>query len=50
MIFARPFRIAAVFAVLTVGATQAQEMSPAEETRMIENGKEIFKTKATCQF
>ena len=32
------------------GAVRAQEMSPAEEARMIEYGKEIFKTKATCQF
>ena len=38
-------------AVVVFGApARAQDMSPAEEARMVEYGKEIFKTKATCQF
>ncbi len=42
--------VAALAACLAGGLARAQDMSPAEEARMIEYGKEIFKTKATCQF
>ena len=42
--------IAALAAVAFVAPARAQDMSPAEEARMVEYGKEIFKTKATCQF
>lgn len=43
---------ACLFAALGLagGGARAQDMSPAEEARAIEVGKEIFKTKATCQF
>lgn len=38
-----------LFAGPAIGA-RAQDMSPAEEARAIEYGKEVFKNKAICQF
>jgi mono/diheme cytochrome c family protein len=34
----------------TIGPAWAQDTPSAEEARTIEHGKDIFKTKATCQF
>jgi hypothetical protein len=41
--------IAALLAVM-IGSVRAQEAPSAEAVRTIEHGKDIFKTKATCQF
>ena len=46
-------RLTAVFAVLlayAVAPAGAQDTQAAEDARVIEFGKDIFKTKATCQF
>jgi mono/diheme cytochrome c family protein len=40
----------AVLSALTIGSAHAQEAQSAEAARTIEHGKDIFKTKATCQF
>jgi mono/diheme cytochrome c family protein len=40
----------AVLCATTLGAAQAQDAQSAEQARVIEHGKDIFKTKATCQF
>ena len=42
--------IAALMAGLAVDSARAHDMSPAEEARAIEYGKEVFKNKAICQF
>jgi len=42
--------IAAVLTVLAAGRAYAQDASSAEQARVIAQGKDIFKTKATCQF
>lgn len=44
--------VAVMFAniVLTAKPASAQNASPAEEARQIEFGKEIFKSKAVCQY
>ena len=41
--------IAAICAI-AIGSVRAQEAQSAEQARVIEHGKDIFKTKATCQF
>src|SRR5580692_11391203 len=41
---------AVLLAAISIGGLQAQAPRTAEETRVIEHGKDIFKTKATCQF
>jgi mono/diheme cytochrome c family protein len=49
----RPFLAIAVIVAALMGAAahaRAQETLSAEEARTIEFGKDIFKTKATCQF
>src|SRR5215469_3821935 len=35
---------------ITIASVHAQDAKSAEATRVIEHGKDIFKTKATCQF
>jgi mono/diheme cytochrome c family protein len=45
-----PVALLAGFLVITYGYARAQDMQSAEEARTIEFGKDIFKTKATCQF
>jgi cytochrome c5 len=40
----------AVLSALMIGSAHAQEAQSAEAARTIEHGKDIFKTKATCQF
>src|ERR1700749_983510 len=40
----------AVIAALAAGRASAQDASSAEQARVIAQGKDIFKTKATCQF
>jgi mono/diheme cytochrome c family protein len=40
----------AVLLAATIGLAHAQEARSAQESRVIEQGKDIFKTKATCQF
>jgi mono/diheme cytochrome c family protein len=40
----------AVVTALAAGRSFAQDVSPAEQARVIAQGKDIFKTKATCQF
>jgi mono/diheme cytochrome c family protein len=42
--------IAAVLTALAGGRAHAQDASSAEQARVIAQGKDIFKTKATCQF
>jgi mono/diheme cytochrome c family protein len=42
--------VTVVVAAISIGRVQAQTPRSAEETRVIEHGKDIFKTKATCQF
>jgi mono/diheme cytochrome c family protein len=37
-------------AVATIALARAQDTQSAEEARVIEHGKDIFKTKAVCQF
>jgi hypothetical protein len=44
------FALSAGFLVMACGSAPAQDTQPAEEARTIEFGKDIFKTKATCQF
>ena len=41
---------ALAFVVLVVGPAAAQTAPTAEEARQLEFGKEIFKSKAVCQF
>jgi mono/diheme cytochrome c family protein len=41
--------IAALSAIM-IGSVRAQDAQSAEAARTIEHGKDIFKTKATCQF
>lgn len=38
------------FLAFTCGSTRAQDAQSAEDARLLEYGKDIFKTKATCQF
>ena len=40
----------AAFCAIAIGSVRAQEAQSAEQARVIEHGKDIFKTKATCQF
>ena len=40
----------AVLSALMIGSAHAQQAQSAEAARTIEHGKDIFKTKATCQF
>ena len=42
--------IAAVLAAIAAERAYAQDTSSAEQARVIAQGKDIFKTKATCQF
>jgi len=42
--------VALVLAAISIGRLHAQTIRSAEEIRVIEHGKDIFKTKATCQF
>jgi mono/diheme cytochrome c family protein len=42
--------LAVIVAAISTERLQAQTPRSAEETRVIEHGKDIFKTKATCQF
>jgi mono/diheme cytochrome c family protein len=40
----------AAFSAVMIGSAHAQEAQSVEAARTIEHGKDIFKTKATCQF
>jgi mono/diheme cytochrome c family protein len=46
------FRLSVAFALIAtmMVAAQAQDLQSAEAARVIAHGKDIFKTKATCQF
>jgi mono/diheme cytochrome c family protein len=44
------FALLAGFLVIACRSARAQDAQSAEEARTIEFGKDIFKTKATCQF
>ena len=52
--FARKLSVAlaliAALLAIAIGSVRAQEPLSAEDVRTIEHGKDIFKTKATCQF
>jgi hypothetical protein len=44
------FAFLAGILVIACGSALAQDVQSTEEARMVEFGKDIFKTKATCQF
>jgi mono/diheme cytochrome c family protein len=48
--YSSPSALIAVLPVAAIGLAHAQESRTAPDSRVIEQGKDIFKTKATCQF